>query len=153
MKRFWGRREANKLGGVFLLIVCNAKRGNLTPQLLFSFLFLDLNCLYWFGGGETQKEKQECGVPFGGCDAMFRVLCVTFSLLQRIESFFFLYCTQCFPAKSHLTLKIGEILRFCKKIESALIWGRHLQKGLVKSVGLSLFFFFFWENLYSAHKK
>ena len=37
-----------------------------------------------------------------------------------------------------------------KKIESALIWGRHLQKGLVKSVGfffplqISLFFFFFF---------
>ena len=38
-----------------------------------------------------------------------------------------------------------------KKIESALIWGRHLQKGLVKSVGFFfpsrfLCFFFFFEN-------
>ena len=39
-----------------------------------------------------------------------------------------------------------------KKIESALIWGRHLQKGLVKSVGFFFpsrflcFFFFFFEN-------
>ena len=37
------------------------------------------------------------------------------------------------------------------KIESALIWGRHLQKGLVKSVGFFfpsrfLCFFFFFEN-------
>ena len=47
-----------------------------------------------------------------------------------------------------------------KKIESALIWGRHLQKGLVKSVGfffpsrfLCFFFFFlktsFWKNWFS----
>ena len=38
-----------------------------------------------------------------------------------------------------------------EKIESALIWGRHLQKGLVKSVGFFfpsrfLCFFFFFEN-------
>ena len=39
-----------------------------------------------------------------------------------------------------------------EKIESALIWGRHLQKGLVKSVGFFspsrflCFFFFFFEN-------
>ena len=44
----------------------------------------------------------------------------------------------------------GEKMRG-KKIESALIWGRHLQKGLVKSVGFFfpsrfLCFFFFFEN-------
>ena len=44
-----------------------------------------------------------------------------------------------------------------KKIESALIWGRHLQKGLVKSVGFfsppdfSVFFFFFLKTSFFNH--
>ena len=40
-----------------------------------------------------------------------------------------------------------------EKIESALIWGRHLQKGLVKSVGFFFFFFFFtWYSLSSLQR-
>ena len=53
------------------------------------------------------------------------------------------------PWFNHGSTRRGE--NAGKKIESALIWGRHLQKGLVKSVGIFfpsrfLCFFFFFEN-------
>ena len=54
-----------------------------------------------------------------------------------------------FKKKRHGSTRRGK--NAGKKIESALIWGRHLQKGLVKSVGfffpsrfLCFFFFFFF---------
>ena len=53
------------------------------------------------------------------------------------------------PWFNHGSTRRGE--NAGKKIESALIWGRHLQKGLVKSVGFFSppdfsGFFFFFEN-------
>ena len=55
--------------------------------------------------------------------------------------------TKALPWFNHGSTRRGK--NAGKKIESALIWGRHLQKGLVKSVGFfsppdfSVFFFFF----------
>ena len=57
--------------------------------------------------------------------------------------------TKALPWFNHGSTRRGK--NAGKKIESALIWGRHLQKGLVKSVGFFfpsrfLCFFFFFEN-------
>ena len=57
--------------------------------------------------------------------------------------------TKALPWFNHGSTRRGK--NAGKKIESALIWKRHLQKGLVKSVGFFfpsrfLCFFFFFEN-------